>query len=506
MIASTDQIHVRQQYMAKSRSSNTWAVLPHSHTFKDRALQWCQARPFSAGSNNLLAPAMSSSSGSRNNVYVAAAGHSFVSQSGVVALLKSVKEHGLPDAISRPTLKRAREQAMTQQTPLGPLFFTIDLAVTNNDIIKAPVVNPLPLLWVTLNDNPDFADWFFSMVNHNGISATKPLRVVIYAGEILPGDQLKATISRKMLAFYWAFLEYNELLGREDLWMHACVLRTMHVKRVLGGYSQIMKKICNLFTTSPNDLQLGVGLPSFDGSKFVFGKVTVVLGDEAALKQLWSNKGSSGTFCCLFCQNVVNHLLGLAEHDGSGRLIPSYSPSLHKAMLHTDASVIGAARYLETEKPRMGKGAFEDLEKSLGLTWVENGALWDQDFLSRFGGPIRMTSFDWMHCCLVNGLFNSETSQLLAVVQSEHGISQQDLVRFMKSLCMPRKISSRAISGITPLEKHTSGALSCSASEGLSFIPSSARFCPYMCQLLAGQRRPNQQLTVSIAWQQCWTC
>lgn len=89
-------------------------------------------------------------SSSSSNVYVAAAGHSFVSQSGIVALLRSVKEHGLPEAISRPTLKRARQQAMQQETPLGPLFSTIALHAEDNETIHAPVVNPLPLLWVYL--------------------------------------------------------------------------------------------------------------------------------------------------------------------------------------------------------------------------------------------------------------------------------------------------------------------------------------------------------------------
>lgn len=421
-----------------------------------------------AGSS-VLAPAMSSSSS--KDVYVAAAGHSYVSQSGIVALLRSVKERGLPEAISRPSLKRAREKAMMQQTPLGPLYSTVALACEDNETIHVPVVNPLPLLWVTLQDNQEFSEWFWSVMDRQGNSATQPFRVIVYADEILPGDQLKATNSRKLAAFYWSVLEYEGQLGSEQLWMHLVVLRTLHVKRVLGGYSQILKKVCDLFVTQPSDIRLGVGLPGLHGTKFVFGKVAVVLGDEAALKQLWSNKGSSGTFCCMFCQNVVNHLLGLAEHDNTGRLISSCSPSLHNAVLHTDRSVIDAARHLANEMPRLRKGAFEDLEKQLGLTWVDHGALWDHTFLTRVGGPISMTSFDWMHCYLVNGLFNSEASSLLGVLQSEHGLGLKELVAYMKTLCLPHKVAGRAISGIRPLEKHNSGPLACSASEGLSLYP-----------------------------------
>ena len=79
------------------------------------------------------------------NVYVAAAGNSFVSQSGLVAVLKAVRKHGLPDAISRPTLKRRRAEAIPRETPVGPLWGSIQLLCEDNKLLELPVCNPYAL-------------------------------------------------------------------------------------------------------------------------------------------------------------------------------------------------------------------------------------------------------------------------------------------------------------------------------------------------------------------------
>ncbi|CAL1143558.1 unnamed protein product [Cladocopium goreaui] len=207
------------------------------------------------------------STSSGMNVYVAAAGHSFVSQSGLVAVLKAVRKHGLPDAISRPTLKRRRADAIPQETPVGPLW------------------------------------------------------------------------------------------------------------------------------------------PAF-------------------------NYSVKATACCSFL----------------------FAIPMPCSML--------------------GKGAFEDLEKALGLTFSAEGALYDENFMNSIPGAVSMTSYDWMHIYLVSGLWNSEVSLLLDVLNKEHGMGAPALANFLKTVTWPKKVSSKGTTGIKVVEKHKEGHLSCSASEGLSLYPS----------------------------------
>ena len=244
----------------------------------------------------------------------------------------------------------------------------------------------------------------------------------------------------------------------------------------LSHYSQIFKQICNLFQTPPYDGRHGLQLPSRGPCKFGFFKVGLLLADEAALKQCWSNKGSSGLFICLFCQNVTNHLLNVAVHDKSNWLVPSSVCSLDRCVLHTDESVMAAVRKLKSDRPGMGKGAFEELEKSLGLTFAPEGALFDENFMSSIPGVVSMTSFDWMHVYLVSGLWNSEVPLLIDKVKQEHAMGLSDFVVYLKSLSWPKKVSSRGTSGIKAVEKLKDGQLSCSASEGLSLYPTLRAF------------------------------
>ena len=241
---------------------------------------------------------MSSSSRGPRDVYVASASHAFVSQSGLVALLKSVREHGLPEHISRQTLKRTRVQALPGDTPLGPLQSTLSLIEEQGGTLELPCISPWPLLFATLERNESFREFFEGVLASSNNSAGNP-----FCDEILPGDQLKATNSRKMVAFYWSLMDFGNQLGRDVLWFQFSICRASHIKKVAGQYSQLFKKICELFTKPPFDGRLGLSLPLNGPCKFGFFKVGLLLADEAALKQRWSNKGSSGLFICVFCQN-----------------------------------------------------------------------------------------------------------------------------------------------------------------------------------------------------------
>ena len=53
----------------------------------------------------------------------------YVSMSGLAAVLKTVREHGLPDASSRSTHYRLRKALCNQMTPYGRLVESIDLPV-----------------------------------------------------------------------------------------------------------------------------------------------------------------------------------------------------------------------------------------------------------------------------------------------------------------------------------------------------------------------------------------
>ena len=201
---------------------------------------------------------------------------------------------------------------------------------------------PIPLLANLVQAAP-FALFLDTLMSEKVPTVSKKWRICLYCDEVLPGNALKPTNDRKLAAFFfWSFMEYGKFLYNEQLWMHICSLRTCHIKNIEGGYSAVFKHLAGLFFGAPHDLRHGVQLhlPAAGTSRFLFAEIGGIVSDEAALKQLWSNKGSSGSLPCFLCQNVVAHASGLDLHD-STRTIGSI---LHDKVLsvHTQQITSGA--------------------------------------------------------------------------------------------------------------------------------------------------------------------
>eukprot|EP00435_Cladocopium_sp_Y103_P016111 s1205_g4.t1 len=107
--------------------------------------------------------------------------------------------------------------------------------------------------------------------------------------------------------------------------------------------------------------------------------------------------------------------------------------------------------------------------QSLGLSYCPDGALWSDECLEMVGGIVDRTSFDWMHCYLVSGIWNSEVGLLLDSIQDE--ISNTQIHEFLSALTWPTKTRASGMTGRRAFEKRASGMLAVSASEGLSLYP-----------------------------------
>ena len=174
--------------------------------------------------------------------------------------------------------------------------------------------------------------------------------------------------------------------------------------------------MAGLFFGAPYDLRHGVQLhlPAAGTSRFLFAEIGGIVSDEAALKQLWSNKGSSGSLPCFLCQNVVAHASGLDLHDSTRTLVPSCTTKYGQCIPNRSQAVLEKARMLSTQHPVLGVGEFKTLEQSVGLTFNPQGALWDANFQTYLNpGCVEVTGFDFMHVFFVGGCWNTEVGYLL---------------------------------------------------------------------------------------------
>ena len=160
------------------------------------------------------------------SVFVSGHHKSFVTQSGLVAVLQHVRKHGLPSALSRRTVKRDRSLALPRETPLGPLWGEIEVEMLKGPNKKYPMINPMALLWFLCTECVGFRDAFRQQVAKHPPSLHTPHSVCIYQDEVLPGNPLRVTNERKIQCWYWSIAELGYFCGDEDFWLHILAVRT----------------------------------------------------------------------------------------------------------------------------------------------------------------------------------------------------------------------------------------------------------------------------------------
>lgn len=406
---------------------------------------------------------LASSSRSRN-VLVHGGGTSYVSQSGLAAVLKQVREHGVPDAISRSSVKRARDRSLPQE-----LWTQVQLVKTDGSVVGFPAIHPWKLLQHTLQECAAFADHFVEKLRQNPNVHGAPWGIAVYSDEVLPGNQLKARNDRKLIAFYWGFVQHGRGLSSEEQWFHICSIRSNAVRECEFGWAQVFKAVCLLFFQPPEDATLGIPLTVQGNTFLFFAKIALVIGDIAALTSCLCLKGASGSKPCVFCQNVTLHGLNLHTNDPSGRLVSHAEPDVSKLSFETNESLAAALALLGQEvAARRSKATIERTEKALGLVHNPDGPLCSQQFLAKLqGGPLDVIQFDWMHLYCVSGILNTELGYLMDSLKTA-GLAWKDLDAYLRQFILPKQVASRGVGGTKVLKGYDGGEVKCSASEGLS--------------------------------------
>ena len=176
-------------------------------------------------------PAHPRVSSSADRVLVESHRSSHASKSALVAILKSVQEHGLPTNLSRQSVKKARNRELNATTPLGNLFIEINLALKDGGTRSVPILNPAALLCAECSKRVAFGTFLQKAISkrHNYLS------IALYTDEILPGNPSKGLDQRKLWAFYGSFLDFQGNLGCEELWLHVACIRSSILKQVRGG-------------------------------------------------------------------------------------------------------------------------------------------------------------------------------------------------------------------------------------------------------------------------------
>jgi len=279
----------------------------------------------------------------------------FVSKSALASILKEVKEEGIPEKTSRSSIKRSREDEFKDSTPYGDLIDnipmrchykrngTIQLGATQ----KAWYIRPLALLFfLCLKVNP-FSNFMDDCMEAVPSTPEAPWNVIFYHDEVSPGNNLQHNNKRKVQVVYWSFKEFGQqALSSGNFWFPLTVIRTAELEAINGGWTGMVTELLRLFVEGVQNLGRGIIL----NGRPLFAKVTTTVADESALKHHLSVKGAGGNLCCGLCRNIVRSKFDLQTYDATSFFRDFRELDYTKFALHTDESLVAAARHIERAK------------------------------------------------------------------------------------------------------------------------------------------------------------
>jgi hypothetical protein len=313
-------------------------------------------------------------------------------------------------------------------------------------------------------------------------SVEKPWRLVLYADEVVPGNQLSHDNRRKVWVVYYSFLEFGSAaLAREEAWFCLTTKRSSEVAKISGGMGQIYGKLVKLFHGGVHDIATaGVVFNRGGGITMrVFGKLAMFLQDGGAHKVTWHCKGDAGTKMCMLCRNLYSTKSEIVDEDGSNLLTCSL---IHESELDfaTDEDIRGSVRRLAAKHASEPPAVFAKWSQAIGFRHEPHSMLLDPA-LDSLVFPAQQFVHDWMHCVFVHGCFNTIAYLALEACLADGIRNVYDLLyHYVGEWVLPARVGSPTLKEMFSKKRSVASRkakhLKCTASEGLSVYSMMAYF------------------------------
>lgn len=191
----------------------------------------------------------------------------YVSQAALEALLKKVKEEGVPEVSHSKAMKEATRHYLSSMDAYGKLLMQVQVVTVDGNTKPIWIANALSLLAGAYRQGGAWAAMLQRVHGQRPSSYTTPWRLLLYADEVVPGNSLAHRQERKTHAIYASFAEFHNLLSCEDAWFIVAMLRSPEVADIQASIGQVFAKILESIFCSPvADPRTGLCLPHLSDS------------------------------------------------------------------------------------------------------------------------------------------------------------------------------------------------------------------------------------------------
>ena len=333
------------------------------------------------------------------------------------------------DADERAVLKRLRELAHDtideRHSIYGAVAQVLNMPSTpGREDIKWSCANISALICRMANKSTAYRDALRTWSEHS--SYQRPLRMILYTDEIVPGNVLNQSNTRRFYSFYLSFLECGRSLSSELVWLFAGAMLTKDVKAVYGGLSTVIRVLLRSYFLGPLSLRhAGVNVMVGQGeTRTLFIDFHGIWGDAPAMLGAYGVKNSGGVRPCIKCKNCVLESSGLSDGEYL-QALGCYD--LSKFDSASDHEIFETSDLLhEMARHATSKRAASEAEKIHGQNINFEGLLQDAD-LRPHVSPASGSRYDAMHIVYANGIARYEVQHMMQVLKEHMGLTFDDL-------------------------------------------------------------------------------
>ena len=168
--------------------------------------------------------------------------------------------------------------------------------------IEVPAMSFTRLMQRACRESPGYRSLLKRIWMESPTSADKPLHLVFYGDEVVPGNVLRLDNARKVFVCFVSVKEFGPaVLSSIDGWMPILIVRATEAKRVSGGLSALMRGLISSICIKEK-VGHGIALPLEAGDQghvLVHFAVSNLVLDGNAQRQILAAKGAMGKLPCL---------------------------------------------------------------------------------------------------------------------------------------------------------------------------------------------------------------
>jgi len=358
-------------------------------------------------------------------------------KTSVASILQTLWKNGLIkddecDDVDAASLKRQLTAASTQQaneqTPYGPLVQHMDLGIKEKELKNWEYINPFAWLYLMAWKSLEFSTIMQSICVEG-----RPLRIIIFADGMIPGNPFRPEKSRTLMCIYWCIVDWpGWLLTRSFAWPVFSILRAAIIEQIPGGLGYIMRRVLRIFFGDVGfSFRKGVTIKTPQGDVVVTAIFAGFLADLVGHKEITNWKGHGGVMCCLECGNVLQFRTPKAGQ------VSFTCWDRTKFKLRTDDEIYMIIDDLKRCSTTLAKTKFASMETDCGFNYDPHGLLFDVELRGVYK-PGHHTIRDWMHTCGQDGLANTHVACAMHAL-ADHGIPGDRIREFADACHYPSK-------------------------------------------------------------------